>query len=146
MQTEEIIKWLSDNHRLLIIGGGIICFISLFLPFWHAGGIWYNNYGGTSMGWQDISISGTLIFWLFLILIVGIYYGFYRSYGEMYTHLYLAIGIGLLLLTLYAYQYEPGEFIQTSNVFILNGFYLELIGSIAVSIGGYYYYENRKTP
>lgn len=94
------------------------------------------------MGWQDIPISGTLIFWIFLILIIGLFYGYYRGYGETYPYLFLAIGVGILLLTFYAYHYKPEGFTQTSVCLILYGFFFELIGSLAITVGGYYYYKD----
>lgn len=147
MQPEELIQLLSDNQKLLIFAGGVICFISLFLPFWSVGGVWYNNEGGTTMGSYEMPIFGTFIFWLYVILIFGVYYGDYHKYGVQYPYLFLSIGISLLLLTFYAYQHKPEGFIAISFSKILYGFYLEFIGSLAIAIGGHFaYVKNTNGP
>jgi hypothetical protein len=138
MQSEEILQWLSDNHQSLILGGGAVSFISLFLPFW-------TGYGETVESWfYDtageifmVSISQTSVFLIYLLLIIGLFYGYVKKFGIPYPHLYLAIGIVLFFLTLWTCQARPYEDLTGFSY----GFILELAGALAVAIGGYYYYE-----
>lgn len=140
MDTQGIIQLLSDNHRLLILLGGVISFISLFLPSW--------TIQGMSSGWLSFegtefnpSISATGLFWIYLILILGLYFGYFRGYGEKYPFLFLGIGVLMLLITIYNTQMYSGVFATALSY----GFFLELIGSLAITVGGYYYFQNNKT-
>jgi hypothetical protein len=142
MQVEEILQWLSDNHRKCILLGGLLSFISLFLPFWDVlivgVGSWIHGYTAESV---FISISQTWIFWIFLLLIIGLYYGYYREYSVTHPHLYLVIGVVLLLLTFYAYLFVQRE--DFVDVRCSYGFFLELLGSLSIAVGGYYYYQKK---
>jgi hypothetical protein len=135
MQTEEIRQRLSDNHQLLIIAGGAISFISLFLPFWV-------GFGETATSYEDqtfhfsVSMFNTGFFWIYLLLIIGLFYGYYRGYGDQYPHLYLVIGMATFLMTSCADKYQPVESLLSYSY----GFILELIGSFAIATGGYFYY------
>jgi hypothetical protein len=143
MQIQEVLQWISDNHRLLIVSGGGLSFISLFLPFWNGGAVWFEG-SSTLMGSKSIPVCGTVLFWIFLILIAGLFYSYYQGYGEQYPNIFLAIGIGLFLLTFYAYQYKPEGFVQISVWGYNYGFFLELISSLLVVTGGYYYEINQQ--
>lgn len=138
MQTEEIRQRLSDNHQLLIIGGGAISFISLFLPFWI-------GFGETATSYEDqtfhfsVSMFNTWFFWIYLLLIIVLFYVYYRGYGEQYPYVYLVIGMSVFLLTSCANKYQPVE----SLVGFSSGFIFELIGSFGIATGGYYYYINK---
>lgn len=136
MDKEEILQLLSDNHRILILSGGVICFISLFLPF-------LNHDAIISSGYVTISglysqLSDTWLFWIYLILIIGVYTRYFHGFGEAYPYLYLAIGVLLLLMTLYATQMYSGHYASSVSY----GFFLEFIGSLSIAVGGYYFYEN----
>ena len=139
MDTKEILQFLSDNHRLLIVLGGVISFISLFLPFLTHDAIISSGYVTISGLYSQLSDSW--LFWVYLILIIGIYAKYFHGLGEEYPYLYLGIGVLLLLMTLYATQMYSGHYDSTLSY----GFFLELIGSLAVAVGGYYYYETHKT-
>lgn len=137
MQTEEILQLLSDNYKILILGGGIICFISIFLPFVVIEGMYLSN---VNIHGIDASLSTTWMFWIFLIVIGGMYLGYFQNYGDTYPKLFLGIGVLLVLMTLFATQIYAGRDIVIS---ISYGFILELIGSLSVAIGGYYFDLNR---
>lgn len=137
MQTEEILQLLSDNHKLLILGGGLICFISIFLPFVQINEMYL---GDVTISGIDASLSTTWMFLIFLIMIGGLYYGYFQNYGDTYPKLFLAIGVLLVLMTLYATQIYSGE---DSKISIAYGFFFELIGSLSIAIGGYYYDLNK---
>jgi len=134
MTPEEFLTLLSDNHRQLILGGGIICLISLFLPFYKIDLMF--SYGSTIFG-SDASLSSTWLLWPFLIGIGALFYGYYQGYGERYPHLFLIIGGLFVLMTLYGTQIYAGG---GNLVTILYGFFCEFLGSLAVAVGGYYYY------
>ncbi len=138
METKEILQLLSDNHRLLMLLGGLLSFISLFLPSFTVNAI--RSYSYVTISGLSYSLSDTEIFWVYLIVIIGLYIGYLLGYGEKYPYLYLAIGVFLLLITFYATQMS-GQ-LESS---VSYGFFLELIGSLAVAVGGYYYYETNKT-
>ena len=135
MQPEEIAQRLSENHQVLIIVGGAISFISLFLPFWI-------GFGETATSYEDqtfhfsISMVNTWFFWIFLVLLIGLFYGYYQGYGDQYPYLYLVIGMALFLMTSCANKYQPVE----SLIGFSYGFVLELIGSFAIATGGYFFY------
>jgi hypothetical protein len=138
MDKEEILQLLSDNHRTLIITGGLICFISVFLPFISVDEMHMEGY--TLEGF-DMSLSTTWLFWIYMIVIAGMYYGYFQNYGEKYPFLFLATGGLLVLMTLYGTQIYS---LKGSGAGLLYGFFLELIGSLSVATGGYYYYELNK--
>jgi hypothetical protein len=135
MSPEEFFALLADNHRNLILLGGVICFISLFLPFFRIDAVF--TYDAVVTG-GSASLSTTWLFWIFLIVIGGMYYGFFQGYGEKYPYLFLAAGGLLVLLTLYGTQLYAGG---NNIISILYGFFCEVIGSLAVTAGGYYYYQ-----
>lgn len=134
MDIEEFLTLLSENHRLLILLGGLTSFISLFQPF-STSSLYLDN---VTISGLNMSISDTSLFWIYLIAIAGIYFGYFQGYGEKYPHLFLVIGGLLLLMTFLVTQTYSGEH---GRINLLFGFYLELIGSLAVAVGGYYYYE-----
>lgn len=138
METEEFLKLLSDNQRLLILLGGVVSFISLFQPF-STSSLYFDS---VTISGLDMSISDTSLFWVYLIALGGMYYGYFQGYGEKYPHLFLAVGGLLLLLTFFATQIYTGDH---GRINLLYGFFLELIGSLAVTVGGYYYYESNKS-
>ena len=135
MQTDEITQRLSDNYHVLIIIGGAICFISLFLPFWI-------DFGETATSWEDdiyhfsVPMSNSWFIVIFVLLIFGLFYGYYREYGDQYPYMFLAIGIGLFFLTSCANQYAPVTTLLGNSY----GFFFELIGSLSIATGGYFYY------
>ena len=133
MEPEEFLQLLSDNHRFLILGGGLLCFISVFLPFVRIEEMYLDNIEISGM---DAPLSTTWMFWLFLVVIGGMYYGYFQNYGEQYPKLFLGIGGLLILMTLYGTQIYAGG---GSQISISYGFFLEFIGSLAVAVGGYYY-------
>jgi len=135
MQTDEILQILSDNHRALIVGGGLISFISIFLPFYKFDEISLNH---LSLQGFDISLSTTWLFWIFLIAIGALYYGYFQGLGEKYPQLFLVIGGLLVLMTLYGTQLYSGI---GTGMNLMYGFFFELIGSLSVAVGGYYYNE-----
>ncbi len=134
MDTKEFLTILSDNHRFLILGGGVLCFISLFLPFFHI--IAKFSYSTITVG-DVASLAATWMLWIYLIVLGGMFYAYFQNYGEKYPHLFLATGGLLVLMTLYATQIHAGG---NNLISILYGFFFEFIGSLAVAIGGYYYY------
>lgn len=138
MDSQEITQFISDNHRLFILIGGAICFIALFLPF----GEGTHYYESVSVSGIEVSISETAMFWLYLIALAGLFYGYFQGYGERYPFIFLAIGGFLVLLTiLEAMDYSKGY----DGINLLYGAFLEFIGSLGVTAGGYYYYELNKT-
>jgi len=86
MDTEEFLKLLSDNHRLLILGGGLICFVSIFLPFIRIEEMYLDN---VEISGINAPLSTTWMFWIFLIVIGGLYYAYFRNYGEKYLKIFL---------------------------------------------------------
>ena len=87
-----------------------------------------------------ISLSVGNEFWIFLILVIGIYYGYFFGYGEKHPYLFLGIGIVLILYTIYSAQVPIGNV----HFPLSYGIFLEFIGSLAVAVGGYFYYEQSK--
>lgn len=138
MQTDEILQFLSDNHQALILVGGLISFISVFLPFYKFDEIYMNH---LSLQGFDISLSTTWLFWIYLIAIGALYYGYFQGLGEKYPQLFLAIGGLLVLMTLYGTQLYSGI---GTGMNLMYGFFLEFIGSASVAVGGYYYNELHK--
>lgn len=138
MQTDEITRFLSENHLTLILGGGILCFISIFLPFVVIEEMYL---GSVEISGISASLSTTGLFWIFLIVIAAMYYGYFKGYGEQYPYLFLAAGGLLVGLTLYATRVYAHD---DSWITLSYGFFLELIGSVAVAVGGYYYYEHHR--
>lgn len=140
MQTEEILKVLSDNHRILILSGAVISFISLFLPFWdvliYGVEAWFHD--GNTADTIYLSIADSGIFWIFILLFLILYYGYVQKYGDLHPYFYLIIGVLLVISTFYAFTSNPVE--NAIDVRHSYGFYLELLGSLAVAVGGYYYY------
>lgn len=138
MDTEEFLTLLSDNHRPLLLLGGLVSFIALFQPFSTSSmQLEYITVSGLT-----ISISDTSLFWIYLVAIGGIYFGYFQGYGEKYPYLFLAIGGFLLLLTFLVTRTYPGE---NGSINLSFGLFLELIGALAVVVGGYYYYEANKS-
>ena len=137
MEPEELLIKASENYRLLILGGGFICFISLFLPFFQS--ITKFSYGSVTIGYEA-SLATTWLLWMYLILLGGMYYGYFQNYGEQYPYLFLAIGGLLVLMTLYATQIHAGG---DNLISIAYGFFLELVGSLGVAVGGYYFYREK---
>ena len=135
MDIKEILLWLSDNHRILILSGGALCFISLYLPSW-------TLFTASSLMPENLTLSISVgnEFWIFLILITGIYFGYFFGYGEKYPYLFLGIGIFLVLYTIYNAQIPIGNV----HFPLSYGIFLEFIGSLAVAGGGYFYYEQHK--
>ncbi len=133
MDADEVIKWISDNHQILILGGGIISFIGIFLPFWAI-----NSY----FGYGSISLSNRWVLWLYLLLIGAILAGHFYKYAETYPYMYLAIGVVLILLTLSASNIVLFE-AESAYLDYTYGFLIELAGSVAITLGGYYYYKNQ---
>ena len=147
MNTDEIIKWVSDNYRLLISVGGLICFIALFLPFWAEK---QTLSSGVVLTGLTSSIYETRLLWIYLIVLIGLYVRYSRGYGEKYPPLYLVIGGLLFLLTICATQVYSGAFALyhsffSGNSYLSFGFFFEVIGSLAVTVGGYCYYKNNNT-
>lgn len=130
MDSDEIVELISENHRLLIIAGGVLCFFASFLPFWNVNALIMS---------VPISLSSTGFFWVFLVLLIGLFAGLFLEFGEKYPYLLMVIGIVLFILTIIASQYAVGN---QYSVLITQaiGFYLELIGSIIIAVGGYYFY------
>lgn len=129
MDFEEIYDSLLEYHLILILGGALLCFISIFLPFW-------------SLNNNSLSLLNTGNFWIFLILIMGIFVGYYLKIGETYPSLYLYIGVFLLLMTVISTQFImglPPTWRIFSRIDLSIGFYLELICSASISVGGYFY-------
>lgn len=139
MDKEEFLQLLSDNHRVLILAGGLICFISLFLPFLTHNAVISSGYVTISGLYSQL--SDTWLFWIYLILIIGIYARYFHGIGKEYPYFYLAIGVFLLLMTIYATQMYSGDYASSLSY----GFFLEFIGSLAVATGGYYFYEINKS-
>ena len=77
-----------ENHKILILGGALICFILLYLPFWSL----FNN--------NSLSLLGSGNYWIFLILVIAVFLGYFLKFGETYQSLYLYIGVFLLLMTI----------------------------------------------
>ena len=138
MDTGAITHLLSANHRALIVLGGAISFLSLFLPFLEI--IGNNSISFVSISGLSVALSDTWLFWIYLILLIGLFYGYFRGYGERYPYLFLVIGGCLFLITLFATREYSGGFAVIS---LAVGFYLECISSLAVVAGGYYYYLER---
>jgi len=138
MGLEEILRILSENHRLLILGGGILSVISLFLPFYKINVMF--SYDSITMGY-DQPLSSTWLFWIFLIVLAVLFYGYFKGYGDQYPYLFLAAGSILVILTLYGTQlYTGGD----NLISVLWGFFFECIGSLAVAVGGWYYYQEHQ--
>jgi len=72
MTSEELLPLLSDNHRHLIRGDGIICLLSLSLSF---------SLAALAVPYRNL--------WYFL--------WYNQGYGERYPHLFLVFG-GLFVL------------------------------------------------
>lgn len=135
MEIREILQWLSDNHRMLILLGGALCYISLYLPAW-------TLFTASSLMPENLTISISVgdEFWVFLILIIGIYFGYFFGYGHHYPYLFLGIGIFLTLYTIYDAQIPIGNV----HFPLSYGIFIEFFGSLAVAVGGYFYYEQNK--
>lgn len=131
MDIDEIVELIDENHRLLIIVGGVICFIASFLPFWSINAIFTT---------VSPSLSSSWMFWVFLILLIGLFAGLFLEFGEKYHYMFLVIGIVLFIITLAASQIGSGNE-YSALISLAIGFYLELIGAIIIAIGGYYYYN-----
>lgn len=166
MDLDEIATLASDNHRILIVLGCIICFISIFLPFWSV-----NSY-------LQLSLFNSWMFWPYLLIIVGVGIGYFLEYGKRQPRLFLAAGAILVIMTIYAtligssvltdYLTKVGAnaasgmssylgsgyydslisstldntiayVVKTAQISLSYGFVLELIGSLAIAVGGYYY-------
>ena len=100
------------------------------------------GFGETATSYEDqifhfsVSMFNTGFFWIYLLLIIGLFYGYYRGYGDQYPHLYLVVGMAMFLMTSCADRYQPVESLLGYSY----GFILELIGSFAIATGGYFYY------
>jgi hypothetical protein len=139
MESEGVTRFLSAYNRVLILAGSLICFFSLFLPFWEIVG--NNSAGFVSISGLAMALSDSWYFWPFLLVIIAIYGSYLKGYGEEYPYLFLGAGILLFLLTLWATREYGGTFAVIS---LSTGFYSECIGSLAVGTGGYFYYLKRK--
>lgn len=132
----DIKLWILRNKEyLMIVVGGIVNLISLFLPFW-------------TMQIFLLSIPMKLFQTAFMmpyVVIIGLLVIFLIfSFGKTYPQLFLLIGMSLLILTIVASQIKSGT--PSGKLIKLSiGFYLELCASLIVMIGGYLAYQkNRK--
>lgn len=136
---------------MLIVVGSVICLISLFLP---AFTIMLDKYA------LDATFSGSGFFFvIYAVLIVGVGGGAFSEYSVKYPYYVFAIGFFLFLFTLsqliFAPGYVPsqvmgifaspmmGNKMQISSPALSYGFFLELLGTVLITVGGYfdYYYK-----
>ncbi|PWR70337.1 zinc-ribbon domain-containing protein [Methanospirillum stamsii] len=156
-----------DNNLILILLGGIICLISIFLPFITVNasiGAYMSEMMGMDLQAQNNYIStslfdqGTLTFLLYLILIMGLFSIFILKYDKNYPYLYLAIGVLVLFITIYLVfnitsalnignQQLSGFGVKgnLSNLISFSyGLYTELIGAALIIVGGFFNYSKNK--
>ena len=136
IDTDKITTLASANYQFLILGGGLISFIALFLPFLGVTAFVYPKH--EALDGFSIYLTDTGLFLIYIILLIALCLGFFLGYNGQYPSLSLAIGVLLLLLTLYSSQQFSGE-VATN---FASGFFLEVIGSLAIAVGGYYFYQN----
>lgn len=141
MDIKEFLQLLSVYHRLLILLGGVICLISLFLPAWAISRIETEStiiyFSGTL---SVITFMDEWFFFIYLVLILGLFYGYFKRYGEEYPYIYGGVGILIFLLTLVSTPLYAGDLGVTPSY----GFFFELFGAVIISVGGYYYYMSTR--